>query len=229
MYAHLYISRPFLLPCAVFRLGMEFFKNYFRNLLNRKSKLSLALDLIIVLLAIFIMVPQTRKSAIALVLRPTVFIYQPSLLKQSVPLFTPSLMWYIRSFEGDTCILGDFVGKPLIINYWASWCAPSLAEMGQWRSLYADYGDKVNFLFITNEKRSDVAKFVKRKKLDLPVYLPINNYPEQLSTNTLPVTFLVDADGYVLMRKSGMAQWNGQKMRAILDAMLTKTGGDNEN
>ena len=199
---------------------MEFFKNYFRNLLTRKSKLSLALDLIIVLLAIFIMVPQTRKSAIALVLRPTVFIYQPSLLKQPIPLLTTSLDWHLRTLAGDTCTLADFTGKPTVINYWASWCSPCLAEMGQFRSLYADYGDKVNFLFITNEKRTDVAKFVKKKNLDLPVYLPIKRYPEQLSTNTLPVTFLIDAEGNILMRKSGMAQWNGQKMRTILDAML---------
>ena len=199
---------------------MEFFKNYFRNLLTRKSKLSLALDLIIVLLAIFIMVPQTRKSAIALVLRPTVFIYQPSLLKQPIPLLTTSLDWHLRTLAGDTCTLADFTGKPTIINYWASWCSPCLAEMGQFRSLYADYGDKVNFVFITNEKRTDVANFVKKKNLDLPVYLPIKKYPEQLSTSTLPVTFLIDADGNILMRKSGMAQWNGHKMRTILDAML---------
>ena len=208
---------------------MEFFKNYFRNLLTRKSKLSLALDLIIVLLAIFIMVPQTRKSAIALVLRPTVFIYQPSLLKQPIPLLTTSLDWHLRTLAGDTCTLADFTGKPTVINYWASWCSPCLAEMGQFRSLYADYGDKVNFLFITNEKRTDAAKFVKKKNLDLPVYLPIKRYPEQLSTNTLPVTFLIDANGNILMRKSGMAQWNGQKMRNILDAMLAQPQTENAN
>ena len=208
---------------------MEFFKNYFRNLLTRKSKLSLALDLIIVLLAIFIMVPQTRKSAIALVLRPTVFVYQPSLLKQPIPLFTTSLDWHLRTLNGDTCTLADFTGKPTIINYWASWCSPCLAEMGQFRSLYADYGEKVNFLFITNEKRTDVAKFVKRKKLDLPVYLPIKRYPDQLSTSSLPTTFIVAPDGNIVMRKQGMAQWNGQKMRMILDAMITKTENVNAN
>ena len=208
---------------------MEFIKNYFRNLLTRKSKLSLALDLIIVLLAVFIMIPPTRKSAIALVLRPTVFVYQPSLLKQPIPLFTSSLDWHLRTLDGDTCTLADFAGKPIVLNYWASWCAPCLAEMGQFRSLYADYADKVNFIFISNEKRSDVAKFVKKKNLDLPVYLPIKRYPEQLSTSTLPVTFLIDAEGNILMRKSGMAQWNGQKMRKILDELIKQTKSENAN
>ena len=208
---------------------MEFFKNYFRNLLTRKSKLSLALDLIIVLLAVFIMIPPTRKGTIALVLKPTLFIYQPSLLKQPIPLFTTTQEWHLRTLSGDTCTLADFAGKPTLIHYWASWCAPCLAEMGQFSSLYADYAEKVNFVFVTNEKRADVVNFVKRKNLELPVYLPIKKYPEQLSTNTLPVTFLIDSDGNILMRKSGMAQWNGQKMRAILDAMLAHPQTENAN
>ncbi len=219
--------RKFCYLALFFKLYMGFFKNYFTNLLSRKSKFSLAVDLIIVLLAVFIMIPQTRKSTIALVLKPTVFVYQPSLLKQPIPLFTSSLDWHLRTLGGDTCTLADFAGKPTIINYWASWCAPCLAEMGQFRSLYADYADKVNFVFVTNEKRTDVAKFVKRKNLNLPVYLPIKKYPEQLSTSTLPVTFLIDAEGNILMRKSGMAQWNGQKMRTILDAMITETQTEN--
>ena len=218
-----------MLPCAVFSLGMEFFKNYFRNLLTRKSKFSLALDLIIVLLAVFIMIPPTRKGTIALVLKPTLFVYQPSLLKQPIPLLNSSQEWRLRTLTGDTCTLADFVGKPLVIHYWASWCSPCLAEMGQFRSLYADYGEKVNFLFITNEKRTDVAKFVKRKKLDLPVYLPIKRYPDQLSTSSLPTTFIVAPDGNIVMRKQGMAQWNGQKMRMILDGLVTKTENVNEN
>ena len=62
----------------------------FKKLLERKSKLSLAIDLTIVLLAIFIMIPQTRKGTIALVLKPTLFAYQPTLLNKPVPLFNAS-------------------------------------------------------------------------------------------------------------------------------------------
>jgi hypothetical protein len=65
--------------------------------------------------------------------------------------------------------------------------------------------------------------------LDLPVYLPIKKYPEQLSTSTLPVTFLIDAEGNILMRKSGMAQWNGQKMRKILDEMIAQAENESTN
>lgn len=200
----------------------------FKKLLERKSKLSLAIDLTIVLLAIFIMIPQTRKGTIALVLKPTLFAYQPTLLNKPVPLFNASAEWKLRTLQGDTCTLADFDGKPTIIHYWATWCAPCLAEMGQFERLYSDYSDKVNFVFVTNEKRSDVAKFVKRKKIDLPIYQPMTKAPEQLSVNSLPVTIVIDAQGNILMRKGGMAQWNGAKMRNILNQLISKNDSRNE-
>lgn len=194
----------------------------FKKLLERKSMLSLAIDLIIVLLAIFIMIPQTRKTTVTLILKPTLFMYQAPLLKQSIPLDSVSGEWRLRTLSGDTCRLADFAGKPIVLNYWASWCAPCMAEMGAFKSLYGDYSDKVNFLFVSNEDRREIARFVSRKKWNLPIFFPVKNYPEQLSANSLPTTFVIDADGNIVLRKSGMAGWNGSRMRNILDNLIAK-------
>ncbi len=194
----------------------------FEKLLRRKSKLSLTIDLIIILLAILIMIPATRKGTIAMVLKPTLFVYQPTLLNEPVELTQTSGDWRLRTMSGDTCTLASLTGKPIVLNYWASWCAPCLAEMSQFRSLYETYADKVNFLFISNEKPADIRQFVKRKKPGIPVYLPVSNYPEQLSTSTLPTTFVIDSNGRIVMRKEGMAQWSGPKMRNILNQLTAK-------
>lgn len=194
----------------------------FKKLLERKSMLSLAIDLIIVLLAIFIMIPQTRKTTVTLILKPTLFMYQAPLLKQSIPLDSVSGEWRLRTLSGDTCRFADFAGKPVVLNYWASWCAPCMAEMGAFKSLYGDYSDKVNFLFVSNEDRREIARFVSRKKWNLPIFFPVKNYPEQLSANSLPTTFVIDADGNIVLRKSGMAGWNGSRMRNILDNLIAK-------
>lgn len=199
-------------------MTMKFFEKY----LAHKSKLGLIFNAIVVILAIFIMIPQTRKATTALMLRATIFIYQPSLLAKPIPLQADVEQWQLRTLDGDTCQIADFLGKPLIINYWASWCAPCIAEMGQFKKLYADYADDINFLFISNEKKSDILKFQKRKNLQLPIYQAINNYPQQLSANTLPVTFIISPDGNILMRKSGIAQWNGTRMRNIIRQLVDK-------
>jgi len=180
------------------------------------------MNILVVLLAILIMIPQTRKVTTTFMLRTTLFIYQPSLLSKPIPLQEEVAQWQLRNLDGDTCRLSDFLGKPLVINYWASWCPPCVAEMGQFENLYADYSDRVNFLFISNEQRSDIAKFKKRKKLGIPLYQPVKDYPHQLSSSSLPVTFIISSKGDILMRKAGVAQWNGTKMRNILDNMLSE-------
>lgn len=204
---------------------MKILEKYFAQ----KSKLGLAFNAVVVLLAVLIMIPQTRKVTTSMMLKMTIFVYQPTLLAKPIPLQDGVGQWQLCSLKGDTCRLSDFAGKVTIINYWASWCPPCVAEMGQFEQLYADYSDKVNFLFISNEKRSDIVKFQKRKNLNLPIYQAVKYYPQQLSSNTLPVTFLIDAEGNIMMRKSGIAQWNGQKMRKILDAMIAKSTNTDNN
>lgn len=195
----------------------------FANLLKRKTKLGLAIDAAIILMAILVMIPQTRNATVTLLLKPTLFMYQAPLLKQSIPLDSVSGEWRLRTLSGDTCRLADFAGKPIVLNYWASWCAPCMAEMGAFKSLYGDYSDKVNFLFVSNEDRREIARLVSRKKWGLPVFFPVKKYPEQLSANSLPTTFVIDADGDIVLRKSGMAGWNGSRMRNILDNLIAKS------
>lgn len=197
---------------------MKFLEKY----LAQKTKLGLAFNAVVVLLAVFIMIPQTRKMTTAMMLKMTIFVYQPTLLATPIPLQEGVDQWQLRSLDGDTCRLADFAGKVTVINYWASWCPPCVAEMGQFEQLYADYSDKVNFLFISNEKHSDIVKFQKRKNLNLPIYQAVKYYPQQLSSNTLPVTFIISADGNIMMRKSGIAQWNGTRMRNILNQLIDK-------
>lgn len=194
----------------------------FKKLLQRKSKLSLAIDAVIIILAIFIMIPSTRNATITLMLRPTAHLYQAPLLKQPIPLYKVSSEWRLRNLAGDTCQLADFAGKPIVLNYWASWCAPCMAEMGEFQNLYNDYSDKVNFLFINNEDRREIAKLAKRKNWNIPIFFPVKNYPEQLSTTSLPTTFIIDAGGDIVLRKSGMANWNGQRTRNILNSLIEK-------
>ncbi|MCK5782777.1 MAG: TlpA family protein disulfide reductase [Flavobacteriales bacterium] len=128
--------------------------------------------------------------------------------------------WQMSDINEEIVTLEDFKGKVILINHWATWCPPCIAEMPSFQKLYDDYGDKVVFIFITNDNKSKTDAFLKKKDLTLPVYQQVSKAPAKLFTNSLPTTFLVDQNGKILINETGASDWNSKSMREILDKLL---------
>jgi thiol-disulfide isomerase/thioredoxin len=193
-------------------------KEYFQ----KKSKFGLAIDIAIVLLIIFLLIPATRKTTASFILKPTLFIHQAGLLKTPVDLTDATFDWQLVDVDGNAVNLADYKGKVIFINYWATWCAPCLSEMGQMKKLYKNYGDKVQFFYITNETKQAIREFIEKKSPGLPIYLPHTQYPAQLESSVLPTTFIIDKKGQLVMKKTGVAQWNSKKVKNILDGLINQ-------
>ena len=104
--------------------------------------------------------------------------------------------------EGNQVSLSEFFGKPIILNFWASWCGPCKSEMPDFEAVYQEYGDEIAFLMVncTDGSRETVetAKtFIQEQGYTFPVY-----YDTQLDASitygasTIPMTFFIDKDGY---------------------------------
>ncbi|MCQ2375922.1 MAG: TlpA family protein disulfide reductase [Salinivirgaceae bacterium] len=188
----------------------------------QRSKLSLTIDLAIVALGAMLLIPATRQNTIAMMLRPTMFIHHIGLLAHPQQLEESTFDWQLFDLNGNKHSLSEYKGKVIFINYWASWCAPCLAETNQLQQLYSDYGSKVNFLFISNEEQQIVANYENNKKTGLPYFTPLTQYPNQLQTSSLPTTFIINKEGVLVMKKTGIAPWNGSDSRRILDSLLAE-------
>ncbi len=188
----------------------------------QRSKLSLTIDLAIVALGAMLLIPATRQNTIAMMLRPTMFIHHIGLLAHPQQLEESTFDWQLFDLNGNKHSLSEYKGKVIFINYWASWCAPCLAETNQLQQLYSDYGSKVNFLFISNEEQQIVANYENNKKTELPYFTPLTQYPNQLQTSSLPTTFIINKEGVLVMKKTGIAPWNGSDSRRILDSLLAE-------
>ena len=133
-----------------------------------------------------------------------------------------SFQWRLRDANGKEVFFKDYKGKIIFINFWATWCPPCIAEMPSLQKLYNDYQDKVVFLFVTTDSFDKANNFLKKEKLNLPVYQSISNPPLEMESTTIPATYVIDKQGNIIVVKIGTAQWNSDSFREKLDDYFKK-------
>ena len=112
----------------------------------------------------------------------------------------------LEGFAGGPSVnLADFRGKPLVINFWATWCAPCVKEMPEFQKASEAFGDKVALLGVDVEDAPPNAEpFAERLGIDYPMGIdPAREFYRQVGNFGMPTTLLVDAKGIVRYRHTG--------------------------
>jgi len=197
--------------------------NYFRNYYKKKSKFSLASDVVFVALIILLIIPSTRVEVASLFIRLTSF--APSQLDkdEQFNLTSSDKTWQLTTLDGKKISLGELLDdKPVFINFWATWCPPCVAEMPGIKELHEKYGDRVHFVLATTESPTTINTFAdKRQFQQLPFYR-YRSVPAALQSETIPATFVIGKSGRVVISKKGAARWNSDRMNQILDQLLAE-------
>lgn len=123
---------------------------------------------------------------------------------------TPAPDITVLNSDGEEVKLSDFFGKPIVLNFWASWCPPCKAELPDFDKACKAYEGKVTFLMInlTDGQREtvEVAKsFIEDKGYTFPVYFDTKyeaSYKYGLSS--IPQTFFLNENGEVVAQATGM-------------------------
>lgn len=131
----------------------------------------------------------------------------------------------LNQLDGETLDFEDLKGKVVFINFWATWCAPCVAEMPSINSLYEIYLDNPEVVFVminTESKEDKVRKFMKKKKFSFPIYFPnASMIPRVYESKGIPTTFVLDKDGYIAYKKVGMANYDADNFVKFI-ARLTE-------
>ncbi len=111
----------------------------------------------------------------------------------------------LPGLSGDTLSLNDYRGKPILINFWASWCPPCRSELPALQAAYTKYGNDIGFVAVdVKENRDTVAAFIDDMGLTFPVALDAEGQIAQLyEIRGTPTTVFVAADGTVTARHVG--------------------------
>lgn len=126
--------------------------------------------------------------------------------------------------RGKTLSLADFAGRLVLVNFWATWCAPCRKEMPSLERLQTRLGDKIAILAISEDSSGQkaVAPFVARFGITaLRTYLdPTSAVGRAFEVDGLPTSFLIDRHGQVVGQVVGEAQWDGPKMLSVIEPLL---------
>lgn len=146
--------------------------------------------------------------------------FSPSAIEASKREVLLDYNWQLVGKDGQMFDLNDAKGKVVLINYWATWCPPCIAEMPYLDELYKDYKDKVVFLFVSNEGAQTTQNFLDKKGFEIPSMSPMNTPPKLLETNSLPTTYLIGKKGEIVVKKTGSADWDSENTRELLDELV---------
>ena len=136
------------------------------------------------------------------------------------PCMLPLLPLYVSYFAGGA----DKKHKPVVINFWATWCPPCKRELPDFDRLCREYGDRVVFMMVnlTDGRRDTVdgtKKFVSEKGYTFPVYFDTGlSGAKAYSVSSIPQTTFIDANGNVFATRIGAM--NETVLRSYINAIL---------
>lgn len=130
--------------------------------------------------------------------------------------------------NGGPATLASFRGKPLLVNLWATWCAPCVREMPTLDALAVREEGRIQVLVVSMDmagQREVAPYFAKAKFKALQPYIDKQNVLMQaLKTETLPTTIFYDAKGKEQWRVMGSMDWAGERAKTLIEGAVNPPG-----
>ena len=139
----------------------------------------------------------------------------------------------LRNLEGNLEGLDNHFGKVIIINFWATWCAPCVQEMPSFENLYRRYRSYgLTLLAVSLDKNNTskkVKKFVEKYNLSFPILLDTEGAAEKLYPSfTIPFTFIIDKSRRIVARVDGAKSWDSPETFKAVKYLLDQKPDGNE-
>ena len=138
------------------------------------------------------------------------------------PIQAPDFTVY--DVEGNEVHLSDYVGKPVVLNFWASWCGPCKSEMPDFDAAYQELGEDVQFLMVnltdgSRETVDSASVFVEEQGYSFPVFYDTESQAAiAYAAYSIPTTYLIDAEGYAVAR--GVGALSAEALQQGIDMIL---------
>ena len=127
--------------------------------------------------------------------------------EETQPMTAPDFT--VTDADGNEVNLSDFFGKPIVLNFWASWCGPCKMEMPDFDEAYTQQGEQIQFLMVnmtdgSRETLETAKSFVAESGFGFPVYYD-TSYEAAMTygVSSLPTTYFISAEGHLTAWAAG--------------------------
>jgi thiol-disulfide isomerase/thioredoxin len=129
----------------------------------------------------------------------------------------------LQNAQGTPQTIASFRGRPVVVNFWASWCGPCVKEMPALAAMHREYAGKgITFIGLGVDSEKYVNEFLKKVPVDYPVYIAGfggADLARSFGNNAggLPFTVVIDAKGVV--RSTKLGEVDLKELKQTLDAL----------
>jgi len=125
----------------------------------------------------------------------------------------------LTDLEGKAIALSDYAGKPVFLNFWATWCGPCIGEMPTIESAYKQFKDEIVFVAVSNEPASTIKSWLKKNPYSFE-FIRIEGSFLDAYVVSLPTTMLLDRKGRLVTEEVGYRYWTSRHSVELLQSLL---------
>jgi len=125
----------------------------------------------------------------------------------------------LQDLKGNDVELTTYNGKPLVVNYWATWCAPCLTEFPYFEDVKKRFGNDINFVMISDQSTEKITTFSNSKPYSF-IYLKSSKKLSEYGINettTLPTTYFYDSRGNLITKETSAL--NVERLIEIIESI----------
>ncbi|HEX3077220.1 MAG TPA: TlpA disulfide reductase family protein [Lachnospiraceae bacterium] len=121
----------------------------------------------------------------------------------------PAPNFTVYTEDGEAVTLDSMKGKPVVVNFWASWCPPCKSEMPEFQKVFEELGTDVTFMMVdmtdgARETKEKAIKHIQDNDYTFPAYFDMDSDAATVyNVSSIPTTYFIDKDGYLVTYASG--------------------------